>query len=78
MPRYLLNVRALKEVAAEDGDTRQRDIAERSGVHETVVSRLINGRELSLDALMRLSVTYRVSANKLTVIVEDFDQKAAA
>lgn len=56
---YRLNGTALRAKAEALGDTQQREIARRSGVDETVLSRLLEGtRSPSLETIVALATTY--------------------
>ncbi|MFJ9771133.1 helix-turn-helix domain-containing protein [Kitasatospora sp. NPDC101157] len=78
MSSFKLNVTELRRAAEARGDRRQSDISRRTGLHESVVSRLMNGRDLSLFALMRLSTTYGVNATLLAQENTDVCDEAAA
>ncbi|MGE7437523.1 helix-turn-helix domain-containing protein [Kitasatospora sp. NPDC001175] len=77
MPSFRLNVPALREAAATLGDRRQIDISRRTGINKSVVSRLMNGRDLSLETLMLLSGAYEVAANQLAEEYDDGCEAAA-
>lgn len=79
MSKYRLNVVEFWKAAARRGDRAQLDVVRRTGLDKSVVSRLVNGRKLSLDPLMCLSETYGVSANRLSQPIADtLDDEAAA
>ncbi|MEU4296444.1 helix-turn-helix domain-containing protein [Kitasatospora aureofaciens] len=78
MSSFKLNVTELRRAAEAQGDRRQSDISRRTGLDRSVVSRLMNGRDLSLFTLMRLSTTYGVNATLLAQESGDACDEAAA
>jgi transcriptional regulator with XRE-family HTH domain len=57
--RYRLNGTALRAKAHEAGDTSQRQIARRSGIDETTLSRLLEGARVpSLETVVALATAY--------------------
>jgi transcriptional regulator with XRE-family HTH domain len=57
--RYRLNGAALRAKAEAVGDTQQREISRRSGVDETILSRLLEGgRSPSLETVVALAAAY--------------------
>lgn len=66
MPVYLLSPDAVREIAATKGDTTNKQICDRAGIHETTLSFLLNGhRGPSLDVVMALAETYGTTVNQL-------------
>lgn len=76
--RYPLNVDVLQKAARAHGDERPIDISRRTGIDKHVISRLYNGRDLSLATLLTLSDTYGVPANLLVLREDQSAQEEAA
>lgn len=66
MPDYRLSREAVQKVARLSGDTSNRLISARTGLHEATLSHLFSGRRSpSLEAVMLISAAYGTPVNDL-------------
>lgn len=70
MPDYRLSQEAVQNLARTRGDTSNRLISARTGLHEATLSHLFSGRRSpSLEAVMRVATAYGATVNDLLVQV---------
>jgi len=66
MPSFRLSRAAVEKHARLSGDTNNRLISARTGLHEATLSHLFSGRRSpSLEAVMLISTAYGTTVNEL-------------
>ncbi|MFJ9448220.1 helix-turn-helix domain-containing protein [Kitasatospora sp. NPDC101235] len=68
-PKYRFDIAAFREAAAQKGDATGYAIAQRTGLSEGAISRILNGyRQPKLDSAAHLAHTYGATLDDLVQV----------